>query len=164
MGRRERRARERKRAAASCMKLDAFLPPAKRNPSTSDLAHSIPAASIKSTGGQDASVVAASLSISVADQEPGTESQPKQVYPPSALSEEDASTMFLDIGNVVIRCATDDDVVQSLRSLSASEKYAYLHRHVKPLGGFTFPTTFTGGCNCRFQARWLNEHPAPCPL
>ena len=67
MGQREQRARERKRAAASCMKLDAFLPPAKQNLSTSDLAPSIPAASIKSTGGQDVSVVVASLSISVAD-------------------------------------------------------------------------------------------------
>ena len=38
---------------------------------------------------------------------------------------------------------TDDDVVQSLHSLSASEKYAYFHRHVKPQEGFTFPTTFT---------------------
>ena len=79
--------------------------------------------------------------------------------PYSALSEEDASTMFLDIRNVVIRCGTDDDVVQSLRSLSVSEKYAYLHRHVKPQEGFTFPTTFTGGCNRSFQARWLDEHP-----
>ena len=41
----ERRARERKRAAVSCRALDSFLPPAKRNRSTSDSAHSIPAAS-----------------------------------------------------------------------------------------------------------------------
>ena len=44
-GRPERRARERKRAAASCRPLDSFLPPTKRNSSTSDSAHSIPAAS-----------------------------------------------------------------------------------------------------------------------
>ena len=47
MGRPERRVRERKRAAASCRTLDSFLPPAKRNRSTSDSAHFIPAASIE---------------------------------------------------------------------------------------------------------------------
>lgn len=47
--------------------------------------------------------------------------------------------MFLDVGDVVTRCVTDEDVVQSLRSLSAAEKYAYLQRHVKPQSGFTFP-------------------------
>ena len=41
----ERRARERKLAAAYCRTLDSFLPPAKWNRSTTDSAHSIPAAS-----------------------------------------------------------------------------------------------------------------------
>ena len=84
----ERRAR--KRAAASCRPLDSFLPPTKRNSSTSDSAHSIPAASteLEATASQDASVVAPS----VADPEPG--SQLKQVCSPYALSEEDASTVF----------------------------------------------------------------------
>ena len=169
MGRQERRARERKRAAASCRTLDSFLPPAKRNHSTSDSAHSIPAASIEleATASQDASVVAPHPSTSVADQdtsvadpEPG--SQPKQVYPPSALSEQDASTVFLDIGDVVVKCTTDEEVVQSLRSLPPSEKYVYLHRLVKPEDSFTFPTTFTGGCNRSFLARWLKEHAWLC--
>ena len=66
--------------------------------------------------------------------------------------------MFLDIGDVVVKCATDEEVVQSLRSLPPSEKYAYLHRHVKPENSFTFPTTFTGGCNRSFLASWLKEH------
>ena len=59
MGRPEQRVRERKRAAASCKTLDSFLPPAKRNRSTSDSVHSIPAASIKleATASQDASVI-----------------------------------------------------------------------------------------------------------
>ena len=94
MCRPERRARERKRAAAYCRELDSFLPPAKRNRSTSDSAHSMPAASIEleATVSQDAS------STSVADPEAG--SQLKQVCPPSALSEEDARTVILDIGGV----------------------------------------------------------------
>ena len=183
MGRQERRARERKRAAASCRTLDSFLQPAKRNHYTSDSAHSIPAASIEleATASQDASVVAPHPSTSVADQdtsvadqdtsvadqdtsvadpEPG--SQPKQVYPPSALSEQDASTVFLDMGDVVVKCTTDEEVVQSLRSLPPSEKYVYLHRLVKPEDSFTFPTTFTGGCNRSFLARWLKEHAWLC--
>ena len=67
MGRPERRVRERKRAAASCRTLDSFLSPAKRNRSTSDSAHSIPAASIEleATASQDMSVVAPNLSTSV---------------------------------------------------------------------------------------------------
>ena len=40
--------------------------------------------------------------------------------------------VFLDIGGVVVKCATDEEVVQSLHSLRPSEKYAYPHRHVKP--------------------------------
>ena len=128
----ERRARERKRAAAYCRTLDSFLPPAKRNRSTSDSTHSIPAASteLEATASQDVSVVAPNMSTSVADPEAG--SPLKQVCPPSALSEEDASTVFLDIGGVVVKCATDDVVVQNLRSLPPSKKYAYLHRIVKP--------------------------------
>ena len=65
MGHPERRVRERKRAAASCRTLDSFLPPAKRNRSTSDSAHSIPAASIEleETASQDASVVRGGVSI-----------------------------------------------------------------------------------------------------
>ena len=155
MGRPERRARERKRAAASCRTLDWFLSPAKRNRSTNDSAHSIPAASteLEATASQDASVVAPNMSTSVVDPEPG--SQLKQVYPPSALSEEDASTVFLDIGDVAVKCATDEEVVQSLRSLPPSEKYAFLHRHVKSEDSFTFPTAFTCGCNCSFLAHWL---------
>ena len=70
------------------------------------------------------------MSTSVADPEAG--SQLKQLCPPSALSEEDASTVFLGIGGVVVKCATDEEVVQNLRSLPPSEKYAYLHRIVKP--------------------------------
>ena len=145
MGRPERRARERKHDAASCRTLDSFLPPAKRNRSTSDSAHCIPAASteLEATASHDVPVIAPNLSTSVADPEPG--SQLKQVCPPSALSEEDASTMFLDIGDVVVKCATDEVVVQSLRSLPPSKKYAYLHHHVKPEDSFTFPTTFTVG-------------------
>ena len=162
MGRPERRARERRRAAASCRTLDSFLPPAKRNRSTSDSAHSIPAASIEleATASQDASIFAPNLSTSVADPEPG--SQPKQVCPPFALSEEDASTVFLDIGDVVVKCATDEEVVLSLRSLPPSEKYAYLHRHVKSEDSFMIPTTFTIGCNRSFLARWLKEHAWLC--
>ena len=53
--------------------------------------------------------------------------------------------MFLDIVDVVAKCATDEDVVQSRRSLPASEKYAYLHCHVKPEDSFTFPSTFLVG-------------------
>ena len=132
MCRPERRAKERKRAAAYCRTLDSFLPPAKRNRSTSDSAHSIPATSteLEATASQDASVVAANMSTSVFDPEAG--SQLKQVCSPSALSKEDASTVFLDIGGVVIKCATDEEVVQNLRSLPPSEKYAYLHHIVKP--------------------------------
>ena len=95
-GRPERRARERKRAAASCRPLDSFLPPTKRNSSTSDSAHSIPAASIYLTGSdcQSGRVGRCSQYVytSVADPEPG--SQLKQVRPPYALSEEDTSTVF----------------------------------------------------------------------
>ena len=166
MGRPERRTRERKPAAASCRTLDSFLPPAKRNRSTSDSAHSIPffipAASteLEVTASQELSVVAPNMSTSVADPEPG--SQLKEVCPPSALSEEDASKVFLDIGDVVVKCATDEEVVESLRSLPPSEKYAYLHRHVKPEYCFTFPTTFTDGCNRSFLARWLKEHAWLC--
>ena len=73
MGRPERRARERKHAAASCRTLDSFLPPAKRNRSMSDSAHSSLAASteLEATASQDASVVAPNMSTSVADPEPG---------------------------------------------------------------------------------------------
>ena len=94
MGRPDRRAREKKCVAASCRPLDSFLPPTKRNSSTSDSAHSIPAASteLEATASQDASVVAPNMSTSVADPEPG--SQLKQVCPPYAQSEEDASTVF----------------------------------------------------------------------
>ena len=83
---------------------------------------------MEATASQDASVVAPNMSTSVADPEPG--SQLKQVCPPSVLSEEDASTVFLDIGDVVVKCATDEQFVQRLRSLPPSEKYAYLHHHV----------------------------------
>ena len=165
MCRPERRARERRKcAAAYCRTLDSFLPPAKRNHSTSDSAHSIPAASteLEATASQDASVVAPNMFTSVAD--PAAGSQLKQVCPPSALSEEDASTVFLDIGGVVVKCATDEVVVQNLRSLPVppSEKYAYLHRIVKPEDSFIFPTTFTGGCNRSFLASWLKEHEWLC--
>ena len=73
MCRPERRARERKRATAYCRTLESFLPPAKRNRSTSDSAHSIPAASteLEATANQDTSVVALNMSTSVAD--PGQE-------------------------------------------------------------------------------------------
>ena len=138
------------------------MPPAKWNRSTSDSANSIPAASteLEATASQDASVVALNMSTSVADPEAGRPL--KQVCPPSALSEEDASTVFLDIGGVVVKCATDEEVVQNLRSLPPSEKYAYLHRIVKPEDSFTFPTTFTSGCNRSFLDSWLKEHAWLC--
>ena len=56
---------------------------------------------------------------SVADPKAG--SQLKQVFPQYALSEEDARTVFLDIGGVVVICATDEVVVQNLRSLPPRE-------------------------------------------
>ena len=35
-----------------------------------------------------------------------------------------SKTVFLDIGDVVVKCATDEDIVLSRRSLPASEKNA----------------------------------------
>ena len=70
--------------------------------------------------------------------------------------------MFLDIRDVLIKCATDEEVVQSLCSVPPSEKYSYLHRRVKPEDSFTFPTTFIDGCNRSFLARWLKEHALLC--
>ena len=70
--------------------------------------------------------------------------------------------VFLDIGDVVVKCATDEEVVQSLRSLPPSEKSAYLHRHMKPEDSFTFPTIFSGGCNSSFLAHGLKEHAWLC--
>ena len=68
--------------------------------------------------------------------------------------------VFLDIGDVVVKCATDEEVVQS-RSLPPSEKYTYLHCHVKPEDSFTFLTIFSGGCSS-FLAHWLKEHAWLC--
>ena len=139
----ERRARERKRAAAYCRTLDLFLPPAKRNRSTSDSAHSIPAASteLEAPARQEASVVVPNMYTSVADPEAGS---------------------VFGHGGVVVKCATDEEVVQNLRSLPPSEKYAYLHRIVKPEDSLTFPTTFTGGCNRSLLDSWLKEHAWLC--
>ena len=83
-------------------------------------------------------------------------------YTPCDLYSGKYGIVFLDIGDVVVKCATDGEVVQSLRSLPPSEKYAYLHRHVKPENSFTCLTIFSGGCNSSFLAHWLKEHAWLC--
>ena len=77
---------------------------------------------------------------------------------PKVLYSGKCGIVFLDIGDVV---ATDEEVVQSFRSLPPSEKYAYLHRHVKPEDSFTFLTIFSGGFSS-FLAHWLKEHAWLC--
>ena len=81
---------------------------------------------------------------------------------PSLLQVPNWKYSVLDIRDVVLKCTTDEEVVQNLSSLPPSEKYAYLHRHVKREDSFTFPTTFTGGRNRSFLARWLKEHAWLC--
>ena len=56
-----------------------------------------------------------------------------------------------DIGNVIHLVSTDAS------SLSNAEKYSLLFEHVAP--PLTLPTTFSHGCNRRFNTKWLQKYP-----
>ena len=161
IGRPQRTVMERKRAAASCRTLDSFLPP--ENGIILRVTQLIP--SLLQVSNWKRLPVRTCRSLCRICLPPLPIQSLEANRNKSALRllfEEDASTMFLDIEDVVVKCVTDEDVVQSLRSLPASKKYTYLHHHVKPKDSLTFPTTFTGGCNRSFLSRWLKEHPWFC--
>ena len=71
--------------------------------------------------------------------------EPSMTESPSFLS---ISQPCNDIGNI-----TDAS------SLSNAEKYSVLFEHVTP--PLTLPTTFSHGCNCRFNTKWLQKYPWP---
>ena len=67
---------------------------------------------------------------------------------PSSLS---ISQPCNDIGNIIHLVITDAS------SLSNAENYSLLFEHVKP--PLTLPTTFSHGCNRRFNTKWLQKYP-----
>ena len=67
---------------------------------------------------------------------------------PSSLS---ISQPCNDIGNVIHLVSTDAS------SLSNAEKYSLLFEHVAP--PLTLPTTFSHGCDHRFNTKWLQKYP-----
>ena len=84
------------------------------------------------------------------------DSQSRSVLSSSRTETESPSSLPIsqpcnDIGNVIHLVITDAS------SLSNAEKYSLLFDHVKP--PLTLPTTFSHGCNRRFNTKWLQKYP-----
>ena len=65
--------------------------------------------------------------------------------------------MSIDIRGIITPSKSIDKICLCMRSLSSSEKYFLLFHHVKP--PTVPPTTFSHGCNRKFNNDWL----AKCP-
>uniref|UniRef100_A0A1X7UA98 TTF-type domain-containing protein n=2 Tax=Amphimedon queenslandica TaxID=400682 RepID=A0A1X7UA98_AMPQE len=72
---------------------------------------------------------------------------------PSALPE---SPQFSDIGNILDPSKSVNDLCQDVATLSNDNKYSLLFNHVSPPS--VFPSTYSKGCNRRFNPVWLNKY------
>ena len=178
MGRRERRERERKRAAASCQSLDGFL--AKKKKTTNDDGTSdcveVPS-SLSST--EQASVehevdttLAASSEGSTADPEELPEESTVTTSTATAVSSSDLplprtptllrtdeEQTVTDIGELYNASKSSSEFCGVVQGLTSAQKYCLLKNHKKPCQNHVFPKTYLGGCNRSFRHTWLADHP-----
>ena len=188
MGRPEKRARERKRAAAGTHKLDDLF--GKRRCSTerteseflteNSQGTSTISVSITATNhGDEFEGVAAEQSAqseqisttttsaeSIDQEETGRVADEPDTLPRLESGIQAAGTLSAtnspvtpDIGDLFSSCSSSEEFSRKALALSTSEKYALLKHHSVPSQQFTFPTTYTGGCNRAFHRNWLEDHP-----
>ena len=64
---------------------------------------------------------------------------------------------FEDIGNLLEPTKSIDTICQSVSDLSNEAKYSLLCHHISPPN--ILPTTYSGGCNRKFNTTWLTKYP-----
>ena len=84
------------------------------------------------------------------------QSTPKSSVPKPSVSHTVSvvSEMSIDIGNIITPSKSVDEICLSMKN---SEKYSLLFHHVKPPS--VLPTTFSHGCNRKFNNDWLTKYP-----
>lgn len=178
MGRPEQRKRQRKRSAASCQTVDAFLPSSKQKkndnkatPASSESQtvvseqSSLKSLPVSRSDNQEplqgvvAGTGCAAIGVSSTERPSETESSShtdKIVQVPTSGVSSSAS-LVIDIGSIVSEYKTEEEFVARLKSLSTAEKYTVLKSYSRPLSTFEFPKTHTGGCNRSFKPEWLDQ-------
>ena len=64
---------------------------------------------------------------------------------------------FEDIGNLLEPTKSIDTICQSVSNLSNEAKHSLLCHHIAPPN--TLPTTYSRGCNRKFNTTWLTKYP-----
>ena len=62
-----------------------------------------------------------------------------------------------DIGDLISPEKTAAKISQDLKKLSNSDKYSLLYNHAYPSS--TLPSTYSHGCNRKFNISWLEKYP-----
>ena len=63
----------------------------------------------------------------------------------------------LDIGTIITPTKSISDICHTVGNLSNAEKISLLLQHVPPPA--VLPTTFSHGCNRKFNVSWLTKYP-----
>lgn len=159
MGRKEQKARERKRAAETCQRLDSFLPPIKKISFESDADES-------SHDKPESSDVTSSVALSSSPELLNSTAQPQSI-PCSSGTEvctsdvnESFNSAAADIGDLYL-CTNKSpgEFCKAVQSLTIEQKYNFLKNHKIPHNSHVFPTQYLGGCNRSFRQVWLSQHP-----
>ena len=163
MGRPEQRKRKRKKAAASCQRIDSLLTAAAKRSKESPSVEADDNAQLETVEMESQEpCCSSSLPVSTSSfcENPASPTEFSGVddVTESVLRTEPAP-LHVDIGDIVAECSSEESVHLTLRNLPNEKKYSLLKHHSQPPKEFVFPTTYIGGCNRSFRSIWLNEYP-----
>ncbi|XP_035668943.1 52 kDa repressor of the inhibitor of the protein kinase-like [Branchiostoma floridae] len=156
MGRKEQKAREKKRAAATCHKLDSFLPKKTKTAQLLDEASESRSSTLDAQ--PSTSDAQPSTSDAQIDNVPLTVSTNPVSGEVSCYQDEGGGSNIVDIGEMYLRSETSNVFCDNVKALTTAQKYNFLCHHSKPPEDKTFPTQYLGGCNRSFRHKWLGKH------
>lgn len=85
--------------------------------------------------------------------------QPQSSSPDLFSPERTVATWLVsrDIGDLISPAKTAAEISHDLKGLSSSDKYSLLYNHANPPNAL--PSTYSHGCNRKFNTTWLEKYP-----
>ena len=159
MGRREQKARERKRAAATCQSLEKFLPPKKRTAEDNDSGQLQSAGDVLPTSSSTSLRSSESAAATPIVQPCFTKDVRTENHEETCNKQSGEDCTIVDIGDVFLQAKSTREFCNAMQEITMAQKYNLLKNHKVPPKDHVFPTQYLGGCNHSFRHVWLSEHP-----
>ena len=159
MGCPEQRKRKRKKAGASCQRIDNLLPAAAKCSKESPFVEANDDARLEKVKMESQEPCRSSLPVSISSfcENPASLTEFFGTDDVAESVRTEPAPLHVHIGDIIAKCSSES-VHLTQRNLSNEKKYSLLKHHSQPPKEFVFPTTYIGGCNRSFKSIRLNEY------